>query len=177
MTPVLTTSRFTLRPLQAGDEAALFTGFSDPATMQYWSRAPFADLADFRTWLDAAEWPNATNRRMWIAVPHAGGQPVAQCGMAERGDQVAEIGYMVMPGHTRQGVAGECVAALLTQLFRVEGFHRVFADTDPRNIASNRLLQSLGFTREAHVRSAMKTHIGWCDTWLWGLLADEWRDL
>ncbi len=41
-------------------------------------------------------------------------------------------------------------------------------------ICGSRLLQSLGFTREAHLRKAMKTHIGWCDTWLWGLLADEW---
>lgn len=175
MTPVLTSSRFTLRPLQPGDEQALFTGFSDPATMRYWSRGPFADLAEFSSWLGARDWATATDRRMWVAVPRAGGDPVAQCGMAERGEQVAEIGYMVMPGHTGQGIAHECVSALLDQLFRVEGFHRVFADTDPRNIASNRLLRRLGFTHEAHLRSAMKTHIGWCDTWLWGLLADEWQ--
>jgi RimJ/RimL family protein N-acetyltransferase len=177
MTPVLTTSRLILRPLQPGDEAALFTGFSDPTTMQYWSRGPFTDLGEFSSWLGARDWATATDRRMWIAVPRNGGDAVAQCGLAERGEQVAEIGYMVMPGHVRQGVALECVSALLDQVFRVEGFHRVFADTDPRNVASNRLLQSLGFTREAHLRSAMKTHIGWCDTWLWGLLADEWREL
>ena len=46
------------------------------------------------------------------------------------------------------------------------------ADVEPN---AYRLLQRLGFTREAHLRSAMKTHIGWCDTWLWGLLADEWQ--
>lgn len=171
MTPVLATTRFTLRPLQVGDEHALFAGFSDPATMRYWSRGPFSDLAAFSSWLFDREWGGRT----WIAVPLGGGEPVARLVASESREQVAEIGYMVMPGHARQGIAGECVSALLTQLFRAEGYQRIFADTDPRNIASNRLLQRLGFTREAHLRSAMKTHIGWCDTWLWGLLADEWQ--
>ena len=90
------------------------------------------------------------------------------------GKEVAEIGYIVVPGNERQGIARECVSALVTHLFRAEGVHRIFADVDPRNTASNRLMQSLGFTREAHLRHAMKTHIGWCDTWLWGLLEDEW---
>lgn len=174
MTPTLTTARFTLRPLAAGDEHALFAAFSDPATMRYWSRGPFADKAEFAAWLLDRTWDGRT----WVAVPHdgpnAGSDPVARLVAGESREGVVEIGYLVLPDHARQGIAGECVAALLTQLFRAEGYIRVFADTDPRNIASNRLLQSLGFTREAHLRSAMKTHIGWCDTWLWGLLADEW---
>ncbi len=174
MFPTLTTPRFTMRALQPGDEQALFTGFSDPATMQYWSRGPDTDKDAFRKWLFEREQTNDAKSRMWIVVPRSGGDPVAHLGRFERSEGVTEFGYMVLPGHTRQGIARECAVALITHLFRVEGYTRVFADTDPRNIASNRLLQSLGFTREAHLRSAMKTHIGWCDTWLWGLLADEW---
>lgn len=168
--PTLATARFTLRQMQPGDEHALFTGFGDPATMQYWSRGPFADVEEFATWLFSLEWGGRT----WIAVPHGGGDPVARLVASEQQPGVAEIGYLVVPAHARQGIAAECSAALITHLFRTDGYARVFADTDPRNIGSNRLLQRLGFTREAHLRRAMKTHIGWCDTWLWGLLDDEW---
>ncbi len=168
--PVLTTQRFTLRPLQQGDEHALFAAMSDPALMRYWSRGPFNDIEEFRAYLFDRDWDGRT----WIAVPHAGGDPVCRVVASAKGKQVCEIGYNVVPGNERQGVTRECLCALVTHLFRGEGVHRIFADVDPRNIASNRLLQSLGFTREAHLREAMKTHIGWCDTWLWGLLQDEW---
>ena len=170
MIPAIDTPRFRLRPVTEGDAPALFPAFADPQVMRYWSCAPFADLPAFTAWLLDCDWGGRT----WVAVPHGGGDPVARLVASEQRPRVAEIGYLVLPAYARQGIGAECVAALITHLFRAEGYVRVFADTDPRNIASNRLLQSLGFTREAHLRSAMETHIGWCDTWLWGLLADEW---
>ncbi|MFC3100828.1 GNAT family N-acetyltransferase [Alteraurantiacibacter lauratis] len=167
----IATPRFVLRAVEAGDVDALLPAFCDPDAMRYWSRGPFDNRAQFAEWLLDASWGGRT----WVAVPKAGGDPVARLVASEARPGVAEIGYLVLPGHARQGIGGECVAALVTHLFRAEGYSRVFADTDPRNTPSNRLLQRLGFTREAHLRSAMETHIGWCDTWLWGVLADEWR--
>ena len=174
MSPIatITTERFILRPLLAGDEQALFPAFSDPGLMRYWSRGPFEDMDELKAWLFDREWTGRT----WVAVPQGGGDPVFRIVASAEGAQVCEIGYMIVPGNERQGIARECIAALVTHLFRAEGVHRIFADVDPRNIPSNRLLQSLGFTREAHLREAMKTHIGWCDTWLWGMLQDEWRE-
>ena len=169
--PILTSKRFTLRPLQQGDERALFSAMSNPEIMRYWSRAPFTDAQEFKAYLFDREWGGRT----WIAVPHDGTEPVCRVVASAQGEEVSEIGYIIVPGNERQGIAKECVSALITHLFRTEGVHRIFADVDPRNTASNRLLQSLGFTREAHLREAMKTHIGWCDTWLWGLLSDEWE--
>mgnify|MGYP000126754267 CR=1 FL=1 len=170
--PTLTTNRFTLRPLQEGDEHALFPAFSNADLMRYWSRGPFADLEELKAWLFDREWTGRT----WVAVPQGGGDPVLRLVASAEGEQVCEIGYMIVPGHERQGIARECLSALLTHLFRKEGVHRIYADIDPRNIPSNRLVQSLGFTREAHLRDAMKTHLGWCDTWLWGMLQDEWQE-
>ncbi len=169
--PTLATARFTLRPLQEGDEHTFFRAYSDPELMRYWSRGPFDDVEALRAWLFDREWGGRT----WVAVPHEGGDPVLRMVASAEGEQVCEIGYMIVPGHERRGIATECLSALLTQLFRVEGVHRVFADIDPRNTASNRLVQRLGFTLEGHFRDAMKTHIGWCDSWIWAILEDEWR--
>ena len=170
-TPDLHTTRFICRALQPGDEDGLWPAFSDPVMMRYWACAPFTQRAAFRDWLFDRDWTGRT----WVAVPHGGGDPVLRMVASVPHAGVAEIGYMVMPAHMRQGIARECITALVTHLFRVEGFHRVFADTDPRNIASNRLLELLGFSREAHLREAIETHLGWCDTLLWGMLAEEWR--
>ena len=168
--PTLSTPRFTLRPLRDGDKEAFWPAFSSDAHMRYWSCAPFTDRAAFRDYLFDESWGGRT----WVAEPLAGGQPVFRMVASSPEDHVAEIGYIVVPGHEGQGIARECVSALITHLFRSEGYRRIFADVDPRNTPSNRMLARMGFTREAHLRSAMKTHIGWCDTWLWGLLSDEW---
>ena len=56
-----------------------------------------------------------------------------------------------------------------------EGKRRVFADTDPENAASNRLLETLGFRREGLLRAEWETHIGVRDSVIWGLLREEWQ--
>ena len=167
--PVLETDRFTCRAPVEADVEAFWPAFSSDAHMRYWSCAAFMDRGALRDYL-----LDSKAGRSWVCEPKDGGAPVFRMFASSPHDEVAEIGYIIVPGNEGQGIARECLSALITQLFRAEGFHRIFGDVDPRNTASNRLLQSLGFTREAHLRDAMKTHIGWCDTWYWGLLADEW---
>ena len=139
--------------------------------MRYWSRGPFSTIETFRDYLFDTEWGGRT----WVAVPHAGGAPVFRMVASSDVTQVAEIGYILVPGNEGRGIARECLSALISQLFQAEHFHRLFADVDPRNTRSCRLLEKLGFKREGYLRHTMKTHIGWCDTALYGLLSDEWR--
>ena len=44
-----------------------------------------------------------------------------------------------------------------------------------RKVASNRLLEGLGFTLEGRLRGEWETHIGVRDSYIWGLLAAEWK--
>lgn len=171
-TPTITTPRFTCRPLREGDERALWPAFSSDRAMRYWGRGPFADREEFRDYLFDAG--GTWGGRTWVAVPKEGGAPVFRMVASSNVEQVAEIGYILVPGNEGRGIARECVSALITHLFREEGFHRIYADVDPRNARSNALLERLGFTREGHLRHTMKTHIGWTDTWLWAILSDEW---
>jgi len=87
---------------------------------------------------------------------------------------LTEIGYLLVRREWGKGYAGEAVSALLDQLFD-GGARRVFADTDPDNDASIRLLQRLGFRREGVLRGEWETHIGVRDSVILGLLKDEWR--
>jgi len=167
--PTLATPRFDCRAPIEADVDAFWPAFSDAEHMRYWSCGPFTDRSVLAEYL-----LDEKAGRSWVAVPRQGGAPVFRMFTSSPHEQVAEIGYIIVPGHEGQGIARECLCALITHLFRVEGFHRIFGDVDPRNTSSARLLLKLGFTREAHLRDAMKTHIGWCDSWLFGLLCDEW---
>lgn len=168
-TSVFETPRFTCVPVAERHVDAFWPAFSSEEHMRYWSRGPFADRDELRDYL-----LDESAGRSWVAETKDTGLPVLRLFATEVHAGVSEIGYIIVPGHEGQGIAREGVSGLITHLFRIEGQHRIFADTDPRNGPSIKLLQNLGFSREAHLRDAMQTHIGWCDSWLWGLLADEW---
>jgi RimJ/RimL family protein N-acetyltransferase len=68
----------------------------------------------------------------------------------------------------------EAMIAVLDRLFHAEKVHRVVADIDVRNDESVRVVERLGFRREA-------THIEndflkgeWCSMYLYALLSREW---
>jgi RimJ/RimL family protein N-acetyltransferase len=62
-----------------------------------------------------------------------------------------EVGYIINRDYQRNGYAREALQAVVGHAFRL-GAHRVYAECDPRNEASWRLLESVGFRREAHFR-------------------------
>ena len=62
----------------------------------------------------------------------------------------AYLGYTLARSAWGQGYASEAARKLLDYLFRVLDLHRVIADCDVDNAASIRLLERLGFRREAH---------------------------
>lgn len=173
LTPTLETARFTMRPLVREDAAALFPTLSDAEQCRYLLRAAFKSEEELGDWLCDRDWTG----RSWSAIDRTNGELVARIVAVPSADQISEIGYITVAHRRGEGIASECTRKLLEQLFDAEGHHRVSAGTDPRNIASNTVLTRLGFTREAHLRQSVKTHVGWCDEYLWGLLAEDWRGL
>lgn len=170
--PTIETARLILRPLVREDAVALFPTFADEAAMRYWSRGPFASEADLAEYLvPSAGWYG----RSWAMEERAGGAVVGRLVASALGREISEIGYLVVLGRHREGLAREALAALVGHLFGAEGVRRIFADVDPDNAASNRLVESLGFTLEGRLREHWSTHIGLRDSLIWGLLASEWN--
>lgn len=156
--PTLTTPRFTLRPLERGDAAALFPTLSDPAQCRYLTRPAFGSPEELWDWLAEPGWPG----RSWIAQGSRGvaGRFVA-VPFAEDA-RISEIGYITCTGCQREGVARECMTALIAQHWR-EGARLLTAEIDTRNAPSIRLAEALGFAHVKTVRAAEITHAGPCD--------------
>jgi len=172
-TPTLRTKRLVLRELTRADAPALFPSFSDPDTMRWWSRGPFASEAELAEWLvPDGGWDEG---RSWAVAETEEGPAIARLAVLDRGDGIAELGYLVARHRHGEGIAREALGALIGHLFGVERRRRIYADTDPDNLASNGLLLSLGFTLEGRLREQWTTHIGRRDSLIWGLLADEWN--
>ena len=171
--PVIETERLRLRPLVAEDADALHDLYSDAQAMVWWSHPPHDTLEQTRE--AVARNVARPDWRVWAITVKGDDRAAGTLAAHEkRQGGVIEIGYSLVRAQWGKGVAREAVAALVDRLF-AEGHRRVFADTDPENDASNRLLERLGFTLEGRLRGEWETHIGVRDSFIWGLLRDEWR--
>lgn len=84
----------------------------------------------------------------------------------------AEIGFAFAREARGQGFATEAVGAMVDRLF-ASGRHRLVAQTDMRNVATQRLLERLRFRREAVHRQSWAENGQWFDEVAYARLASE----
>ena len=63
----------------------------------------------------------------------------------------SEIGYMMLPEFNGKGYMSEAIKAVLVYGFDQLNLHSVEAVIDPDNVASEKILQKIGFVKEAHI--------------------------
>ncbi len=174
----LTTPRLLLRHLTVDDSAAYYAIFSDPAVMRYYSSVAWSDLSQAR---DA------------IATVLAAYRSGEACRFAlERRDTGAligtislhhffpmnrrcELGYALASAHWGHGFIGEAMQAVVDHAFDALDLNRIEADIDPRNTASARALQRVGFKREGYMPERWIVNGEVCDTEFYGLLRSTWE--
>ena len=174
--PELDTPRLRLRPLQDADAEALFAIFSNPVAMRYWSTAPWTDIAQAQRRIadDAAEHERGQHLALGI-VRRVDGRLIGRCTLFDLWPSCrrAQVGYILDASAWGQGFAAEAVGALLRHGFEAMDLNRVEADIDPRNTASARLLQRLGFSREGLLRERWIVDGEVSDSEVYGLLKRE----
>jgi len=174
----LNTGRLLLRPLGADDAPALLAIFSDPAVMRYWSTPPWdsKDKAHAEITHDLKEMANGKYLRLGIERTQdrtlIGNctlfSIVAHC-------RRAEVGYALSSSAWGRGYMNEALHALLNWGFSQLGLNRVEADIDPRNKASAKILERLGFQKEGCLRERWIVDGEISDTALYGLLLSDWN--
>ena len=174
----LLTSRLELRPLRPEDAEALFAIHADPDFMRYWSSPPWTsiDQASDLIRRDLRELAAGEHLRLGIRQ-RDGDTLIGTCSLFHLNAQCrrAEIGYGIARPCWRQGYMVEAVSALIGYAFGELQLHRLEADIDPRNLASARSLEKLGFQREGLLRERWLVGDEVCDSALYGLLAGDWR--
>ena len=88
-----------------------------------------------------------------------------------------EIGYALIPSERNKGYCSEAVKLIVDYLFlREEVVNRIQAQTDIRNVGSQKVLETTGFKREGRIRKAFFTKGGYRDYYLYSILREEWRE-
>ena len=85
-----------------------------------------------------------------------------------------ELGYSLDPAYQGNGYATEAVRAILVSAFGAWDIHRMTASVDPENMPSVRLLERLGFRKEAHFIASFRVNGEWRDDCIYAMLRAEW---
>ena len=87
--------------------------------------------------------------------------------------QAGSLGYWMGAAYARQGLMTAAVKAVLPFAFATLKLHRVEAACIPANVASVRLLEKTGFSREGFARRYLCIDGVWQDHLLFARLADD----
>ena len=88
-------------------------------------------------------------------------------------------GDIINKDYQHCGYAAEALAAVIREAFR-QGVRRIYAECDPRNESSWKLLEKAGLRREAHLRENLFFHRDdqgnpiWKDTYVYAVLGREY---
>lgn len=175
----IVTNRLTLRPLVPSDVDGVLAYHSIPAVARYLLGDPLdRDGVVAKIERHSSQLGLRTPARgVAVAVEHDGvviGDIAIW--LADDTDAKAEIGWVFSPQVAGRGLATEAASALIDAVFDTYPLHRHEAQMDARNVASARLCERLGMTREAHLRQDWWSKGEWTDTVKYGLLASDRRE-
>jgi RimJ/RimL family protein N-acetyltransferase len=178
--PTIKTNRLTLRSITADDVDDFFEIYSDPEVMLYWSTPPLPDR-------DAAAEQVAEIGKLFER------REMLKWGIALRTDNKligsvtlfhpdfthrrVELGYALGRDYWGQGYMKETLIAIIDFAFSVLNMHRLEADVDPRNEASIKALERMGFLREGYLRERWHVNNEIQDAYFYGLLKPDWTRL
>jgi [ribosomal protein S5]-alanine N-acetyltransferase len=160
------------------DAARLLRIYSDPEFTRYWSTEPWTSLAQATALIAKDTYELAAGERLRLGILLREQETlIGTCSLFNLSEQCrrAEVGYGISPEYWRQGYMFEAVSALLGFAFDELSINRIEADIDPRNTASARSLEKLGFKCEGllHQRWIVGEEVS--DSAIYGLLARDWK--
>ena len=174
----LATSRLVLRPFRHADAADLFTVYSHPDVYRH---VPIGGWQD----------PDEAHQRIARDIVTMAAGDYVRLALERREDarvigevllfnfaresRRAEMGYALARDAWGCGYAGEALPPLIDLAFGELDFRRLEAEIDPRNVASAKTLQRLGFAHEGTLRERWIVRGEISDSGLYGLLRGDWQ--
>lgn len=177
---LLETERLQLRFLNRLDVDDVLIYQSDPESVRYipWDARDRDQVIEGLIKAESCLGLETDNRSLMLAVVlKETGQVIGQLNskIVDASNNTANIGYVISQNYRGLGYCAEAVSRLLDDIFNVQNVRRVIADIDIRNDSSIRVIERLGFRREATFIENDYLKGEWCSMHLYALLSREWR--
>ena len=160
----------TLRVLEKEDLPLIAEWSNNPAFGGEFEPLEQNSLVEIEKWYETLR-PN----EKWFIIEKKDGTRIGQI-MHIPEKRHFTIGYIIVPTERNKGYCTEAVKTLVDYLFLSTMTERIQSGTNPKNEASQRVLEKAGFTREGILRKAFYARGKWYDEALYSILREEWKE-
>lgn len=154
--PILTTQRLLLRQINDADAEQVYKLKCDKITLEFLDKAPMDSLSEAILHINKISQDASTNTGItWgIVLKEKPETLIGSIGFWRlmKEHYRAEIGYMLLPEYFRKGYMKEAIKTVIHYGFKEMNLHSIEANINPENAASEALLMSNGFIKEAYHR-------------------------
>jgi ribosomal-protein-alanine N-acetyltransferase len=171
------TDRVTLRAFAEDDLPFLERLDTDPEALGPFEWVGFRDARARRRRWERDGWVGAESTALAVVLADGTVAGIASWRAQDRGGPPGgcyEIGLALLPEHRGRGLGTAAQRLLVDHLFRFTLAHRLEATTDADNIAEQKALERVGFTREGVLRGVGFRDGAWRDLVLYALLRAGW---
>ena len=171
-------ARLLVRPVAESDLPALLQVNGDDETTRFLPYATWKSITDAEAWYQRMAAIQASGSALqFVLAEKPTGTAIGTCLLFrfDEGSARAEIGYVLGRRHWGAGYMHEALVALLGEAFGGMGLRRLEAEVSPRNLASKRLLERLGFVKEGLLRQRWVSKGEARDVEAYALLSHEWK--
>lgn len=164
-------SRLTYQSLKESDWPFFLALSKDREVMKYVSDAlSDQQIRETRFAIRLPEWRKGSAHWLCLTMREKETQaPVGFTGFIDRGDGVAEVGFLLARAFHGMGYGTESLNRIVSLAFDEYGFRKLQATVTAGNIASKRTLLKAGFIHEATLRESFCIDGRWLDDWLFSL--------
>lgn len=179
--PILETERLILRPVTQDDAGAVFLYASNPNLTRFTLFETHQTIEDSRWFVSTYAHSRYTCKEpdpFGIVIKYdPDGMMVGALGAhwLSQPNGTMEIGYSIAEPFWGHGYIPEACQALIDYLYANFAVERLQARVFVGNIASDRVLEKLGFMKEGVLRSLVFRRGAWCDIAMWSLLRSDWQ--
>ncbi len=154
---ILQSQRLVLEPLQVDHAEALFDGFSDPALYGFIEPEPPTAFEELRErYLRILAGPRDNPIEKWVnfAVRLQSGEYIGMTETSVFPGDCVYLAYFIFTSYQGKGYAREACVATLNHVRETYHLKRIVVEMDIRNIASWKLVESMGFQRVRTTKDA-----------------------
>ena len=171
--PVTETERLRIRPMRAADVPALTEWMPDSSIYTYWGKGPSKAEKNPELLFEKEEKPTKS-LHLGIALKDADRVIGDIWVYLIENDRMASVAVRLSSSYQGKGYGTEALSAMTKFCFENTELKRLWTEVDTRNIASQKMLEKCGYTREGLIRQGKMVNT-WCDYYIYGILSSDKR--
>lgn len=174
----ITTERLIIRPFKSSDLQDVFAIYNNEDTCKFllhnkWTREDMQERFNKKLANNVLSKESMLSLAVLYESKVVGDLSVWYTDMKD----TVEIGYSFSNEVAGRGLATEAVSSLVYKLFNQFNIHRIQANLDARNTASQKLCERIGMRKEAHFIQNYWNKNEWTDSIVFGLLHSDLQNI